>query len=94
VTPPRIVGVLPGAGFVLERVLEDGSKECLPLAGFGVTHDGDVVVLPTNLGPEWSCRAALPGDDATIRRTSARRMLRPSVGPFGYSLTPWLDDAT
>lgn len=81
--------MLPGAGFVIERVLSDGSKECLPLAGFGVTHDGDVIVLPRNLSAEWSCRPALPGDEATIRRAAARMAQRPNAGLFG-----WLDDET
>lgn len=94
------IGVLPGDGFVIERVVErravDGLhtvKECLPLAGFGVRADGTVVVLPTDLGSEWSCRPALQGDDSAIRRTAAAMVQRPHRG-LGSTLPPWVDDAT
>jgi hypothetical protein len=86
--------VLPGDGWVVERMHEDGSKSVFPLVGWAVTDEGDILALPLSLGPEWSARPATDGDGPLIRRSGARLAQRPQIGPYGPSLTPWIDDAT
>jgi hypothetical protein len=90
---PRIIAALPGDGWVVECV-GDNERRVLPLAGWGVREDGEVVTLPLSLGSEWVCRPMIEGDATLIRRSTARMVQRPVTGPFGATMTPWIDDAT
>jgi hypothetical protein len=72
VTPPRIVGALPGAGWVVEQVAADGTRSVLPLPGWAVTESGGVLPLPLSLGDDWRVRPEVNEDARLIRTTSIR----------------------
>lgn len=91
---PRILGAVPAHGFVCERVNSDGTHDVLELAAWGWTEDGDLIPLPTTLGPDWTVRPATDQDAMSIRRTGARMSQRPQVGPFGAIAEPRVEDHT
>lgn len=77
---PAIVGVLPGAGWVIEH---RETATVLPLVGWGVTVEGEIEPLPRSLGDGWRARPAHPDDAAAIRRSALNQKGRQKSGPFG-----------
>jgi hypothetical protein len=78
-----IIGVVPGAGFVLERTESDGTRSVVPLTAWAITEMGDVLPLPLSLENKWTVRAATNDDDRLIRIAVARsRAPQPTPG-FG-----------
>ncbi len=71
------LGVLPGAGWVIERTHEDGTRSVMPLAGWLVQRDGELRPLPLSLGSDWIVRPRTQSDDDAIAATARR--LRPST---------------
>lgn len=97
-TAPRIIGTLPGAGFVIEHVSADGTRSVLPLIGWGVTEGGEVLPLPLSLGGGWQARPEVNEDARLIRTTSIRsrapQTTRPTVDVDASSdlwRQPWTD---
>jgi hypothetical protein len=90
VSPPRIIGTLPGAGFVIEQVTADGTRSVLPLAGWGVTAEGAVLPLPLSLGDNWQVRPEVSEDGRLIRTTSIRAQ-RPQTRHSSVDLDPSSD---
>jgi len=71
------IGVLPADGWVTEKVDSDGTRDVIPLVGWLVTADGDVLPLPRTLDKTWTIRPRMPDDERLIRTTAAR--LRPKT---------------
>ena len=80
---PEIINALPGDGWVIERLNENGSKTVLPLAGWAVMSDGEVSRLPFSLGKEWITRPIIDSDGPLIRKSGFRMSQQPKVSSFG-----------
>lgn len=94
-TAAAFIGVLPGTGWVLERIDANGARTVLPAIGFVVTAAGEVLALPLSLGPEWSWRPSVGAqDDQRIKEYAAALIKWPAMGPFGLITEPEIDDGT
>jgi len=78
------MNVLPGDGWVIEKKdPATGTLDVIPLVGWAVTDDGQLLPLPLGIGPEWSVRPRLPQDDGFVVATARRRRGVPGLRPRG-----------
>jgi hypothetical protein len=69
---------IPATGWVAERVEDDGTRTVMPLAGWWVTSEGDVLPLPRTLDDAaWTCRPQTPDDERLISTTASRMRPQP-----------------
>ena len=69
--------VLPGDGYVAERLDENGVRTVLPLAGWIVSPDGELLPLPRSMGADWVIRPATANDPGLISTTASRMQAKP-----------------
>lgn len=87
-----IAYTLPAAPgeWVIER--NDGvDRTVMPLAGWGVTADGDLVALPVAATTGWVVRPRVPSDQAAIEKAASGLRLG---NPFGSSADGIDDERT
>ena len=75
---------IPAPEFVAEKVDENSVRTVLPLVGWLVTPEGEVVPLPRSLDASWVIRARVADDDARIAMTAER--MRPTNNQQGSSI--------
>jgi hypothetical protein len=63
---------LPGNSWVIEKRADDGTLTILPLVGWLVTDDGELLPLPRSLDASWITRPRTPDDDRVIASSAAR----------------------
>jgi hypothetical protein len=79
---PETSRLIPGTGYVIERLEADNFRSVMPLAGWQVDDDGELHALPRSLDKAWIVRPQIQGDDRLITTTVQR--LRTAQNPFPY----------
>ena len=77
-TTETIIGVLPGDGWVVDRLDSNNVRSVMPLAGWAaMAPSGELRPLPFSLGADWTVRPRTEADEHVIAATSAR--MRPQA---------------
>jgi len=76
-----LFGILPGDGWVIERIEDDNVHTVFPLVGWLVTADGQVHPLPST-DSTWTVRPRTADDERLIAASATRLRSTPTPRSF------------